>query len=77
MTMDSFVTQIIQCKIKKIANGPHIYDKYKENKHKIYKLMFYHDRILNVCGFTLSYVFICCDFVCVWSFVVYNIFTHM
>ena len=81
MSMNIFLTAIIQCKTKNISNGPHDDDKYKQNKHEIqkliYGLMFSDDRILNLCSFILRYVFFCCALFCVWLFVVYNIFTHM
>jgi len=78
MIMNIFLTTIIQCKIKNISNSPNDDDKWKQNKHKlkkiIYKLMFSHDRVLNVCDFILCYVFFCCTFGCLF---LYNIFTHV
>lgn len=57
MSMNILLTMVIQCKTKNISNGPHDDNKYKQNKHEIqkliYRLMFFDDRILNLCAFIL------------------------
>ena len=35
MSMNIFLTMIIQCKTKNISNGPHDNDKYEQNKDEI------------------------------------------